>query len=442
MQKLAAYSFSAITDNPIGRINQIDGMIDSWLEKKGAAIPTLANGSFVSKTGGGKGEFTRTSISSKIGLLKQIGLIETAHTGAIFITSLILAAAKDRVFVYCDLSATPGESMLAPIKISPRCPHIIRAIIDNFSDWKFSGQSLPSSRPIDAKSEDIAELLCDEILSKERKLPVLVVSTDEDEIFWIDLHVLAAEQLTGLVEVYEVGAESSWVLTERLGQRNSCYLGAVKLYWPGVRDGRTVPGITWTSTRLKSFGVSASGRNKFLDSLRREIMSISALTISSPGIFREIKISAEKERILALEADAREKELETIFEENASLSSELEECKRKNEELEWKIRQIRYFQKKSETDDSDDSEDAEFQPEKHLPPSEGETRYYKKIGSGGGVDSLVITGQCNHRESNWRPAFKGIQAEKGILKLEGRNDWKSIAHCSACTGGGRWRVNW
>jgi hypothetical protein len=72
----------------------------------------------------------------------------------------------------------------------------------------------------------------------------------------------------------------------------------------------------------------------------------------------------------------------------------------------------------------------------------GETRYYKKIGSGGGVDALVKTKQCNHKSSDWTSAFKGDQAEKGLLKLEGRNDWKSIAHCSACTGGGRWRVNW
>jgi hypothetical protein len=442
MQKLVAYSFNAETINPTDRLNQIDSMIDSWLEKKGATSTRSANGSFVSKTGDGNGQFTRITISSNLGTLKKIGLIESTHTGAIFITSLILAAAKDRVFVYSDLSATPGESMLAPINISPRCPHIIRNIIDSFQDWKFSGQTLPSSMVFDAKSDEMAELLCDEILSKQRKLPMLVISTDEDEIVWNDLHTLAAEQLTGLAEVSEVGAQSSWVLTDRLGQRNSCYLGAVKLYWPGVPEGKTIPGITWTSTRLKSFGISASGRNKFLNALRREIMSISALTISSPGIFREIKVSAEKERILALEADAREKELETIIEENTSISNKLEEYQRKNEELEWKIRQIRFSQKKSEQDDFDNPEETESSLDEHLPPAEGETRYYKKIGSGGGVDSLVVTSRCQHKESNWKPAFKGDQAEKGLLKLEGRNDWKSIAHCSACTGGGRWKVNW
>lgn len=444
MQSLAAYSFEAPVSDPFKRLEAMNVLVDNWLSKKGATDPRQSDGYFVSKTGDGTGQFSRQVIrSSSVGTLYEIELVETAHTGAMFTTSVQFADAGGRVVVYASLEATPGESRVAPIGLYPRCPWIIRSLIDEFPDWKFSEQEVPLAKPFDATDDDSAKALCEVLRSTTRKLPLVVVSNDEDEAVWSDLHTKLAENLVGLADVAVVSAESSWVLTDELGPRDSCYLGAVRLYWPGKRADGSLPGIRWLASRLATFGSDDMGRQRFVAVLRKEVMATAALTMPFPAVFREIRRAAEKERLQSLEAGSRDSELDSIVEENARLTAALENAERTIQSLQWKITSATYAERKSEAAD-DEADGVQHEAEEATPsaPQPGETRYYKKIGSGGGVDSLVQTKACQHKESNWKPAFKGDQAEKGLLKLEGRNNWRSIAHCSACTGGGRWRVNW
>lgn len=441
MQSLAAYAFETVVDNPGARLDLIDQLVDEWLSKKGAESPRSGDGAFVSKTGDGTGQFSRQLVQSEVGDLREIELIETAHTGAMFTTALQIAAAGGRISVFASLAATPGESRVAPIGLYPRCPGVIRSMIERFPDWKFFGQEVPLAQAFDARDTGSAELLCASLRSDTRRLPIVVISNDEDEAIWPDLHHKVSDSLVGLADVAVVSAESSWVLTDALGPRNSCYLGAVRLYWPGSRTDGVLPGITWTAARLATFGSDDAGRNRFLGILRKEVMSVAALTMTSPPICREIRNTAEKERLRSLESGSRNRELDSIIEENARLEAELQDAQRTIQTLQWKLVAASYAQRE-EAAANDDLAEQDGDAPGDAPPQPGETRFYKKIGSGGGVDALVITKACNHKESNWKPAFKGDQAEKGLLKLEGRNDWKSLAHCSACTGGGRWRVHW
>ena len=70
----------------------------------------------------------------------------------------------------------------------------------------------------------------------------------------------AAEQLIGLADVAYVDAESSWLLTDELGTPNSCFLGAVRLYWPSQRSDGSYEGVTWIAARLAPFGQGDAGR--------------------------------------------------------------------------------------------------------------------------------------------------------------------------------------
>lgn len=443
VQSLAAYSFEAQDIAPEKRLSAMSTLVDSWLATKGAAEPREPNGSFVSKTGDGTGQFFRHEIQSKAGVLHEVELIETAHTGAMFTTNIQFAAVGKRIVVYASLGAAPGGSRVAPIGLSPRCPWIIRSLIEKFGDWKFAGQEIPLPIAFDATDDDSARVLCQSLRSDTRRLPVVVVSTDKDEEVWTDLHTKLAESLIGLADVAQVGAESSWILTDELGPRDSCYLGAVRLYWPGTRQDGSLPGINWRASQLERFGVDDAGRNRFLTVVRREVMSAAALTMPFPQELREIRNIAEKERLHSLEADSRNSELDSIIEENARLATQLAKAESTIQALQWKLNSASYAERKTEAaNDNSGVASTDVVDEIRQPPKAGEIRYYKKIGSGGGIDSLVETKCCSHKDSNWKPAFKGVQAEKGLLKLEGRNDWQSIAHCSSCTGGGRWRVHW
>lgn len=442
MQSLASYSFGAKTDDAEERIKLIDDLVDEWLSHKGADSPRVTDGAFMSKTGDGTGQFSRRLINSSIGSLRDIELIESTHNGAMFSTHINVAMAGGKVTVFATLSAVPGESRIAPINLYPRCPWVIRTMIERFNDWRFADQEVPLSKAFHAVDGNSANLLCDALRSKTRRFPIIVVSNDEDETIWPDLHEKIAEHLVGLADVAVVNAESSWILTNKLGPRDSCYLGAMRLYWPSQRPDGSLPGIKWVPARMAALGTDEGGRSKLLAILRREVMSVAAMTMSHPPIFNEIRQDAERQRLKALEAGALDRELESIITENTKLAEDLAAANRTIESLRWKIAAANYASREISAANDDEAEDVADESEKHAPPKSGETRFYKKIGSGGGVDSLVQTKACSHKESNWKPAFKGDQAEKGLLKLEGRNDWRSIAHCSACTGGGRWRVNW
>lgn len=442
MQSLAAYSFEATVPDTVGRLGAIDDLIDQWLTNKGVVDPRATDGDFESKTGDGTGQFSRRDVKTTIGSTREVELLETAHTGAMFTTTLQVAQTGQSVSVFTSLAAAPGASVVAPVRLYPRCPWIVRALIDNFSDWQFAGQVVPVGHAFAATDIASVQALCDALRTPTRKLPLVVVSMDRDEQVWEDLHVKAAEHLVGLADVAFVDAESSWLLTDELGPHDSCYLGAVRLYWPSRRSDGSFEGITWIASRLASFGGGDAGRNRFLAQLRGTVMSTAALTMVQPSSFREVQSAATKERLNALQGRARDKELDSIVEENAKLSAELDEAKLTIAGLQWKVAAATYAQRGEENESGEVGGDQSGDLETRTPPQAGETRYYKKIGSGGGVDSLVQTGACQHRSSSWRPAFKGDQAEKGLLKLEGRDDWQSLAHCGSCTGGGRWRVHW
>ncbi|CAD16833.1 hypothetical protein [Ralstonia pseudosolanacearum] len=428
--------------NTARRLLEIDNLIDKWLIHKGVEDPCTTDGDFKSKTGDGTGQFARRSVETKIGASREVELIETAHTGAIFTTTVQIAQMGNTVSVFASLAATPGASVVAPVKVDPRCPWVIRALIEDFSDWRFGGQDVPVGRAFDATTSSGVKDLCNALYSSSRKLPLVVVSVDKDERIWADLHTRAAEQLIGLADVAYVDAESSWQLTDELGTQDSCYLGAVRLYWPLLRSDGSYESIVWLAARLASFGAGDFGRNRFLSVLRRTVMSTAALTMVQPSSFREIHNAATKERLQALHGAAQDQELDSIVEENARLSAELEEAKQTIANLQWKVTAAAYAHRYDTTANGEGVDEPFADNANRKPPQPGDIRYYKKIGSGGGVDTLVETHPCQHKSSSWRPAFKGDQAEKGLLKLEGRDDWQSIAHCSACTGGGRWRVRW
>ena len=442
MQSLAAYSFEISLDDVDTRLRFIDAIVDAWLQMKGADLPRASEGSFVSKTGDGTGQFLRQIVESPVGSLREIELIETAHTGSMFTTNVQVGCANKRIAVFASLHAAPGESRIAPVNLYPRCPGIIRTMIERFQDWKFAGQEVPLGQAFDAREPEKAQELCNLLRSETRRFPVVVVSDDEDEAVWQNLDLKVAEHLIGLADVAVVSAESSWVLTDELGPRDSCYLGAVRVYWPDRRPDGSIPGIKRLAPRLAALGTDEFGRNKLLAILRREVMSVAALTMFPPVVFKEIRQAYERQRLQSLESKARDKELDSIIQENSNLTEALAEAEQTIQSLKWKLASAGYASREVGATNDDAASDNTEDPDQPTQPQAGDTRYYKKIGSGGGVDSLVETKACQHKESNWRPSFKGDQAEKGLLKLVGRNDWRSIAHCSACTGGGRWRVNW
>ena len=426
------------------RLSSVDSLIDAWLSDKGAPDARVHEGQFKSLTGDGEGKFTRKLTETSVGSLREIQLVETTASGQIFTTAIFAAKHSACVTIFSSLSVMSVNNVVTPVQVYPRCPKVIRSLIESFNDWTLGGQPVPAPKAIEVFEESTALSFCGLLQSPARNLPIVAVSVDPDEVVWPELAHELSRDLVGIAQVAAVDEEGSWVLTDELGKQNSCYLGAVRLYWPVPTQGtEALKGTVWTAAHLiDAFGAGGSGMKRFLSQMRRTVMSTAALTIARPKIIGEIQSAAMHERFLTLGAEAREKELESIVDENSQLVLQLNEARQQIADLQ---RRLAYSRSAGGADDNVNEGDTTTPQQAgnaHTPPVVGELRHYKKIGKKGEVDNLVVTKACNHNESSWRPAFKAIQAEKGVQKLEGRSNWKSFQKCSACTGGGRWRVQW
>lgn len=438
MQSLAAYSFSCELDHVSAteRMVELRSMLDIWLARKGADDLENSKGEFKSRSGDNIGHFSRQSVESSIGEMISLILVETAHTGQIFSTEIFLIKDGSGVSVFMTLGATGGDGVVLPRRIVPRCPQILREILLKYDDWSVGGWSVPAGDEYVASSVKKVEELHSFILDSGRNLPVIVINS---EILseWADCPKIIARELAGLAYVYLLEDSFSEEFAERIGDAYACFSREVKLYWPLLDDGASgLFGRGWRGRSLGRFGEGDAGARRFSESVREMVMSAAAQALILPAVAREIKTRSVIEKIGSLKEDVLENELKTIVDENFDLSNKVEELTNEIAELKRKLSAaIISASGKEEADDLDPVDDFSG-------PRSGDLIYYKKVDSKGNADVMVRTSRCNHREGAWKSAFSGDKAEKGIAKLEGRNNWKSIQHCNSCTGGGHWRVRW
>lgn len=448
MQSLASYSFSAElgAEDAIERVRFLEEATEDWLRDKGVTDLNMEEGDFRSLTGDGSGHFKRRVTKSSVGYAVELRLVETTNAGQIFSTEIYFLSEGGVVYVYSKLSITGGDGVVAPIKVYPRCPKVIRHILTSFDDWMLGGRHVPLGAAEAVIEEKDAMELCEELLSPERNLPIVVISIDNDASVWKGLPAALAKDLIGLAHVVEVGDDASWVMTDELGQFDSCYLGAVRLYWPLRSDSsQGLRGTVWTAARQAKFGSDRSGMLRFISQVRGTVMAAAAQTLTAPQGLRNVHAAAFLARLKQMGEEFRDKELSSIVEENYNLTKSIEFEKSKNQDLTWENDRLKAQLRVAEFNlagAGSNENDQEDEEDEDRAPSQGELRYYKKTATKGGVDVMVRTSGRNHPESAWRPAHRADQAEKGIAKLEGRNDWQSIFHCGSCTGGGHWRVRW
>ncbi|MBD8496201.1 coiled-coil domain-containing protein [Pseudomonas syringae] len=440
MQELATYSFFAkLSDleSAEQRFHALNEKFVGWMQAKGVTDVTQEKGRFQSNAEGAVGSYTRTTVDNALGRLSEILMVDMILNDHAFVTNIKFGQLEDVVYVYCSLSAKRLSHIIAPLKLFPRCPSVIRDVISSYGDWVLGGEAVPPPIPVEYFGEDNGILLCEKLLDENRHFPVIVVSTNTAA--WRDLADKLARDLVGVAHVAKVDENGSWALTEELGKQNSCYLGAVRLYWPlGALD--DLRSTVWTAEHLDSkFGVNAAGANKFLSVVRGMVMETSSLSLSVPKSLREISKHELRDRISRSNAQQREEELNSIIDENSNLADSLDEARAEIASLKLKLTSLYSALEQAGLED-EGVESEEDLSEVHIPFTPGEVRYYKKTKKSGRADNLVVTNSCNH--NSWKPLHKAIQAEKGVQKLEKSKDYKTIQRCNECTGGGLWKVQW
>lgn len=286
-----------------------------------------------------------------------------------------------------------------------------------------------------------------ELRSATRALPIIVVSQNEGETLWPRLAENLAYDLAGLVHVVAVDDEATWALTDALGKLQSCYRGAVRLYWPAPRQDvgeKLLNSTVWTSSNLLSNDRDGRGMDRFRTTLRRMVMSIAAMTITPPVAIREIQAAVARKRLEDVEArstsNTEELEIARLYlSDNEELKIQLEHASEEIARLSGRAEAAEFVLGQVKVR-ADGEEPPEAEPEADAPLTTGETRFYKKTHSKQAYDVMVPVSDCGH--TSWQGSAKADKAKKGVEKLEGRSDWKSLQHCGTCTGGGMWKVKW
>lgn len=437
MQTLGTYLLQAVVEpgEAEERIARFEKLATDWLIRKGSDNPHASDGEFRSKSGDGTGLFSRSTLKTSAGELHELQLDETASNGDIFTTQVKLSHYGGRVNIFAALGSAPTSVAVTNGSLHPKCPSIIRELIDAYDDWRFGEQSVPRGGLRVVRTEDDVFALCDDLFLDERRLPLVVVSSDPDGSVWSDLATDLAIQLVGLAEVADVNREAAWTLTGELDKPSSCYRGAVRLYWPGVRKDNRLRSQLWGSDRQSTFGTDEIGKRRFLSMMRKTVLTAAALTINEPRDMHELRLAAAKDRLASEGIGALKARILELEEQTAKLKAELAIANQQHAHTKYQFAAYKEAHGGAGESEAANDEDVEIGP-----PEKGETRYYKKTGTGGGVDRMARRGPCNH--NSWKPAFAGEQAEKGIAKLEGRANWQSLAKCGGCKGGGFWRVTW
>jgi hypothetical protein len=226
MQELAKYSFvSDFNDHSdaIDRYCSVSERVDQWLTEKGAAGTSAERGTFSSKTRGASGHFTQKIIDNDNGQLREILLLDLIKGQHSFATNLRIGLVESKVVIYCALSVQRSSQVIAPVKVRPRCPRVIKDIISSYDDWRFEGDTVPNGSVINSASYEDGCDLSAQLVDKTRRFPVLVVSDDLEYRPWTNLAQKLASDLVGVAHVASADEDGSWALTDELGKSHSCY---------------------------------------------------------------------------------------------------------------------------------------------------------------------------------------------------------------------------
>jgi len=109
-------------------------------------------------------------------------------------------------------------------------PRIIREIIDSLSSEADDSQLENFFHEVrDSDVDHFTKLL----LKPDRRLPIILVSVDDEGGAQVDLDRLA-KRISGTAHLRQIKSEASYELSRAVGKRMSAFNGAIRLYLPGI----------------------------------------------------------------------------------------------------------------------------------------------------------------------------------------------------------------
>lgn len=223
---------------------------------------------------------------------------------------------------------------VAPVSAAPFRPELVDVLCAEAT-------TLVGGRPLPATVERIPPAFVpafaeDLLLDPRRTLPVVVLSPKPDTLRPIVDPARVLDEVYGLAHVAELTVPAStFALTNRVGKEWSCFLGAVRVYWPGL-DPETGDFRRHPIFFPDSYPPGPDTDRRLPADILRRIAAAAHVRFADAGFVRQARAALDKKRqdavqakIAELAAGAEESRewlrlLETAWDENRRLKETVE----------------------------------------------------------------------------------------------------------------------
>lgn len=234
------------------------------------------------------------------------------------------------------------QPIAKPLSYTLKRPSLVDKLIQNFSCS--IGKSPIPLKPIELDRDKVSLFVDDTLCSKDRWLPVVTVSPEQGMRDYLidpnDLQqtLLGHAQVVAFKDQYASRAWTDALTVKEL----SCYLGAVRLYWPGFTRRAKPPehplymadSIRWHTEQQQPLG----------QHLFRSLVAVSGFRFSNPPIARLVREAMDSDKrsrfdLLLKNAKAHEEsgqilqELERAWDQIKQLQQEKDEARNHIAEL-------------------------------------------------------------------------------------------------------------
>lgn len=158
---------------------------------------------------------------------------------------------------------------IAPVEFSLRRPRVVATLLRHFVCKH--GDTRLSLEPRGISAPRVPEFVRGRLLSKSRRLPIVLVSRTAVFDKWLVDPAELADRLAGIAEVNVLDDKwAGYALSDEVGKMYSCYNGAVRLYWPDFDPGESPYSPVYVPERVSTLG------GKLVELIFRQLAAISA----------------------------------------------------------------------------------------------------------------------------------------------------------------------
>ncbi len=206
-----------------------------------------------------------------------------------------------------------------PLNYNLKRPGLVDLIVQSFQC--FIGKSAIPLKPRELDRDDAELFVEDTLCASERWLPVVAISPEQGFRDYLLDPADLQQTLLGHAQVVafrDVSAGRAW--TDALGNKElSCYLGAVRLYWPGFNVRAKPPehplyladSIRWHTEQQQPLG----------QHLFRTLVAVSGFRFSNPPVARLVREAIEGDKVARFQAMIKNSK---ALEEAGQILTELE----------------------------------------------------------------------------------------------------------------------